>query len=132
VKLSFVVRGPPVPWERVDFGKSKDGKRKGFTPKKTADYEKLVGFMALAARTQTGPRPWPWKDQGASFGLVVRVFRSRSAGDWDNYGKAISDACNGVLWVDDKQVVNGSVEIIQCAKGEERAEVEVLVIALNG
>lgn len=124
MKLSFVVRGPPVPWERVSFGKSENGTRKGFIPKKTAAYEKLVAAHAVSARLRM---EWPWNDRGARFGLVVRVFRSRSVGDWDNYGKAISDACNGVLWVDDRQVVNGSVEIIQCSKGEERAEVEVSV-----
>lgn len=124
MKLSFTVHGPPVPWERVSFGKSTDGKRKGFRPSKTAEYEKLVAVHAVAARVKVA---WPWKNQAARFGLVVRVFRSRSAGDWDNYGKAISDALNGVLWVDDKQVASGSVEIIQCPKGQERAEVEVSV-----
>lgn len=29
--------------------------------------------------------------------------------DWDNYGKIVSDALNGVAWEDDSQVVNAQV-----------------------
>ena len=29
--------------------------------------------------------------------------------DWDNTGKLVSDALNGILWMDDKQIVEGSV-----------------------
>lgn len=29
--------------------------------------------------------------------------------DWDNTGKLISDALNGILWVDDAQVIDGRV-----------------------
>lgn len=29
--------------------------------------------------------------------------------DWDNFGKAISDGCNGIVWKDDAQVVEATV-----------------------
>jgi Holliday junction resolvase RusA-like endonuclease len=38
--------------------------------------------------------------------------------DWDNIGKAVSDAANGLLWVDDGHVVRGSVVRIIGAQGE--------------
>jgi len=30
--------------------------------------------------------------------------------DWDNFGKAISDGCNGIIWKDDAQVVDARVQ----------------------
>lgn len=34
---------------------------------------------------------------------------TRSSGDWDHLGRAISDALTGVLWADDSQIVEGRV-----------------------
>ncbi|MER6892006.1 RusA family crossover junction endodeoxyribonuclease [Streptomyces halstedii] len=34
---------------------------------------------------------------------------TRSSGDWDHLGRAISDALTGVLWPDDSQVIDGRV-----------------------
>jgi len=39
--------------------------------------------------------------------------------DWDNAGKAISDALNGVVYLDDKQVYDCHVIQMYAAKGEE-------------
>ena len=40
------------------------------------------------------PRPWPV---------------TRSSGDWDHLGRAISDALTTVLWPDDSQIVDGQI-----------------------
>jgi Holliday junction resolvase RusA-like endonuclease len=38
--------------------------------------------------------------------------------DWDNLGKAVSDALNGVLWVDDAQLCDTRVSKWICGDGE--------------
>lgn len=52
---------------------------------------------------KTAPRPREWY---------------RGQKDWDNIGKAVCDAANGVLWIDDRQVAIGEVRAIVGAQGE--------------
>ena len=125
MRLAFTVYGPPVPKararvvSRVEGGKTKT---RGVTPAKTREYEKVVSFVALAARTQN--YLWPWQDKATRYGIAIRVYRSRDAGDLDNYVKAISDACNGVLWLDDSQIRRIDAMVDGCEKGRERVNVE--------
>lgn len=49
---------------------------------------------------------WPRKDQAAALSGKKRPLVKP---DWDNTGKLVSDALNGIVWVDDKQIVEGSV-----------------------
>lgn len=44
--------------------------------------------------------------------------RSGNLKDWDNVGKAVCDAGNGVLWLDDHLIARGSVEKWTGAQGE--------------
>lgn len=32
-------------------------------------------------------------------------------GDWDNHGKSISDALNGICYIDDRQIIDGHVRL---------------------
>jgi crossover junction endodeoxyribonuclease RusA len=128
MKLQFVVPGPPVPKERARVVRRKNplpGQRAttSFTPDKTAQYEAHVKLHALAARCKT--HRWPWQDTTAPFYVGIKIYRSQRRGDWDNFAKAITDACNGVLWHDDRQIVHATVAVRSCDKGHERAEVEV-------
>lgn len=123
MRLSFTVHGPPVPKARARVVRSKNGKAHSFTPGRTGDYEKLVRLYALDARCFYG---WPSTPSNtSSYGLWITVHRSAARGDWDNFGKAISDACNGILWHDDRQISDARVKIAVCEKGKERVEVEV-------
>ena len=59
--------------------------------------------------------------------LLVKSFTkynptSLNSGDWDNHGKAISDALNGICFADDRQVIDGHVLIF---KGEPHIEIEL-------
>lgn len=49
---------------------------------------------------------WPRKRQAAALAGLERPLLKP---DWDNTGKLVSDALNGILWVDDKQIVDGRV-----------------------
>ena len=129
MKLSFVVHGPPVPKARARVVRSEDAllgttKTHSYTPTKSADYEKHVGMVALAERMKV--RKWPALDRNVRIGLSVRVYRSREQGDLDNFIKSAKDALNKVLWSDDWQVRKfGECSIDECAKGQERLEVDV-------
>lgn len=129
MKLSFVVKGPPVPKARARVVRNADPllgttNTHSYTPTKSADYEKHVGMIALAERTKM--RNWPALDRNVRIGLSVRVHRSREQGDLDNFIKSAMDSLNKVLWSDDWQVREfGRCFVKECAKGQERLEVDV-------
>lgn len=54
------------------------------------------------------PTSWSLKKRSAALGGIVRP---TVAPDWDNIAKTI-DALNGIVWLDDKQIVSGFVEKI--------------------
>ena len=92
-----------------------------YTPEKTRNYEAALKY---AAEQVMGDRPplagplkvdiravmpispsWPKKRQEAARAGLERPTKKP---DWDNFGKVI-DALNLVVWIDDGQVVDGSV-----------------------
>lgn len=128
-ELQFVVHGPPVPKARARTVRSK-GKAITFTPGKTADYESLMSMRALEARCKVSR--WPYADKSARFGVAIKVYKSRDQGDLDNFEKSVMDACNRVLWHDDKQVIRrGEGGMYECRKGDERISVRVWIVEEN-
>jgi len=93
-----------------------------FTPKRTRDYERAVREMAevfvagppvdfpIALSVQIVhevPKSWPqWKRDLA---LAKKIYPTR--GDLDNKVKAISDALNGIVFIDDVQVCQLSAKM---------------------
>lgn len=92
---------------------------RAYTDSKTVAYEAAVRAAAAAAMGGTQPLQTPvalmvwagmqvpasWsarKRQQALGGLLLPSVKP----DCDNIAKAVMDACNGVLYADDKQVVN--------------------------
>jgi Holliday junction resolvase RusA-like endonuclease len=55
---------------------------------------------------------------------------SLRSGDWDNLGKPICDAANGILWRDDVFIARASVEKVRAAQGET-ARLEILARPLQ-
>lgn len=97
--LTFEIPIRPQTWKRVNIVRTKKGVH-AMKAKGDKDYQRAVGLYALKAR-QSVPT-WPLD---ARYGLVAWVTAStRATGDVDNYGKAVMDALNGVLWDDDRQV----------------------------
>jgi len=109
--------GPPVGKGRPRFS------RHGFayTPSKTRAYEaRLAGAAQRAMRGREplyGPLKavvWAFMPVAASWSAKRRdaalagVVRPTGRPDWDNLAK-ITDALNGIVWIDDSQVVEGSV-----------------------
>lgn len=116
--VSFVIPGVPVGKGRLRFA------RRGrfvttYTPEKTANYENLVKIIAAKAMGSrppidgavsveidlyvTPPASWSKKKQQAALdGLEFPTTKP----DIDNSIKGIFDACNEIVWKDDKQVVD--------------------------
>lgn len=112
-----------VPGEPVGKGRPRVASRGGrpmmYTPEKTANYEQLVrleaarsmrgqsllaGPVELCLEIYTGipPSYSKRKAEAARAGHIVPTKKP----DIDNVVKAICDAFNGVVWVDDVQVVD--------------------------
>ena len=116
MQISFTVPGRPVPMARPRVTS-----RGTYTPKRCRNYKTAVALAAKTAmkgkKPLTGavmvdlkiafavPKSWSKAKQKAALGLESRPI-SRNSGDADNHAKAIMDACTGIVWEDDSQVVN--------------------------
>lgn len=49
-------------------------------------------------------------------------------GDIDNYFKSITDACNKIIYKDDRQIIKAEMQKIECEKKDERVEVEFIYL----
>ena len=118
-KIEFFVPGAPVGKERPRAARRGTGVVM-FTPEKTAGYEALVAAAASnAMRAEAGPLftgpleavlemripiPASWSKAHKAAALAGTELPT-SKPDIDNVVKAILDACNGVVFRDDAQVV---------------------------
>ena len=120
--IHFHIPGQPVGKGRPRIGKVGAHARM-FTPAKTVSYESTVALFAAQAMAGrpllTGPVnlqmrvdfaiPASWsqkKQRAAEAGLILPTVKP----DADNILKALCDAINGVVWVDDVQVVDLTVK----------------------
>jgi Holliday junction resolvase RusA-like endonuclease len=108
-----------IPGEPVAKGRPRFGQGRTYTPAKTAKWEQLAAFCA---RQAYGSRV-PIEDAlavslVATFGIPKSWSKAKrttlpahiSRPDGDNILKAVGDAFNDVIWVDDSQIVRASVE----------------------
>jgi len=91
-----------------------------YTPAKTANWEAYAAGIMLGARTANHPEAGPLKvtilavfacpkNAAKRRPLLGRLWRV-SRPDLDNVAKAVCDAGNAVLWLDDKQIVDLRVQ----------------------
>lgn len=120
--ISFVVPGTPVGKGRPKFAR-RGAFTMAYTPEKTASYENLVKIKAEEAMVGrqliegavevviclyvTPPASWSQKKQRAA--LSGEIYPT-SKPDMDNVIKGLFDACNEIVWKDDKQVADLSVK----------------------
>lgn len=108
-KWAFVVPGKPVPYQRtIPVTKDRYGrylrKLRGVKPEPMRVFQAKVQTCARLAGVRmvaSGPV------QLFVISYLKRLPDAANSGDWDNYGKAISDALNGIAYTDDCQVVVG-------------------------
>ena len=99
-----------------------------YTPTRTAQFERAVARMAKTCMGDQKPLTGPVK-LSARFvfkrpGKPARTYPSK--GDTTNFLKALEDACNGVVWVDDVQIVGVSGEKLYASDGSN-SRIEVIV-----
>lgn len=136
---------------RVDFVRGKDrprftGTGRTYTTKRTRDDEQAIRAAyldviakegnVLPAEHQTGREP---------FILLVDAYRALPKSrpkkvlceedtfkpDWDNIGKLVSDALNGLAWKDDSQVVKADISKWPRMRGLENDRMVITVIPLG-
>lgn len=119
--IAFVIPGTPVGKGRPKFAR-RGAFTVAYTPEKTASYENLVKVKAeeamqgrqvidgavsvVIALYVTPPASWSLKKQRAA--LTGEIFPT-SKPDADNVLKGIMDACNEIVFKDDKQVVDVAI-----------------------
>jgi Holliday junction resolvase RusA-like endonuclease len=128
--ITIIIPGAPHGKGRPRFRRTKHFVQT-YTDDKTASYENLVKLAAAQAMGErlpldgavaielylfvTPPASWSNKKQLAAMSGEIRPI---SKPDVDNVLKGIADACNGVVWLDDKQIVECLVRKSYGAKAE--------------
>lgn len=92
--ITITLDGEPVPKARPRFGRGRV-----YTPARTKKFETDLAWMAK--REMIGRKPLA----GALKVEIVFAMTRPEFVDVDNLTKAALDACNGVVWRDDSQVV---------------------------
>ncbi|MDN7442237.1 RusA family crossover junction endodeoxyribonuclease [Burkholderia cepacia] len=119
--VEFVVPGKPVAKGRPRFSRQ-GGHVRTHTPEATERYENLVkisageamrgalpfeGPVRLIAHIGVPiPSSWSVKRQDAAAAGAIGATKKP---DWSNVAKAIEDGLNGVVYVDDAQIIDGWV-----------------------
>lgn len=130
--IRFSVPGAPVAKARPRFTKNGHA----YTPDKTRSYEAIVRLCAIKAmkgkKLLTGaislsvtaffPIPKYFTKTVRAKALSGELWHQKKP-DWDNVGKIVSDALNGVVFSDDAKVSRAIVE----KRYSEFPRVEVLV-----
>lgn len=127
-EITFIVPGDPVPQPRPRFS-TQGGFARAYTPKShpVTVYRQAIALSAKAAGASPcdddvelevvavfGRPKSHWNKTGLTPSAPSRPHKS----DWDNIGKAVSDALNGVAYEDDDQIVMGRVVRRYAARNE--------------
>ncbi|HEY4116286.1 MAG TPA: RusA family crossover junction endodeoxyribonuclease [Byssovorax sp.] len=104
--VAFEVLGAPVPCARARVVRAR-GRAHAYTPARTAEFEQLVRLVAMTAvRRVEG-----WRTDAPGYRFELVVYRAARRGDWDNFAKAVADALQGVVFDDDRAIVEAHVRL---------------------
>lgn len=136
------VPGDPVAKGRPRLTTNAQGRPIAYTPAKTKDYENKVGYFAFQQMLEqrierltcpvsldlvfTLPIPSSWSNKRTQGAIAGRIAHTKKP-DLDNLEKLIKDALNGVLWTDDKLVI----ESTKCKRYGPNPGVSIKVTALE-
>lgn len=141
--MNFVIPGQPVgkARARISFNRF-TGKNQSYTPKKTADYEKLVrlsyqkslGNINTLPPTEKPVRmilnafygiPSSWTKKKKVMAVCNEIYPT-SKPDLSNILKSVEDALNGIAYKDDSQIVD--IEMSKQYSLDARVEVTILEV----
>ena len=117
MKINFTVNTDPIAQARPRVGKFGT-----YEPKRCTAYKWMIANAARKVMRDKTPF-------AGAIRIEIKVFRkfkptSRTFGDWDNQGKAPCDAMNGIVYVDDSQIIAAQVFKFQ-DKSHPRVEIMV-------
>ena len=70
------------------------------------------------------PKSWPKKRQGMAINDILLLTSAR-VGDVDNLLKTVTDAINGIVYEDDRQIITATATKLYTAKGSARTIIEI-------
>lgn len=124
MEIAFAIPGPPQTWKRVNIVNGRP-----MTAKGQREWFRHVRSCAANAVRLAAWWPSVLEDGGVRFSLTLGDPEPTARrGDLSNYQKGIEDACNGVLWHDDRQIDH--TEVKRWPPDAERPGVSVLVRVL--
>ena len=124
--IHFIIPGEPKGKGRPRFARM--GKfTKTYSPAETVNFENWVKLCFQQAMRANGFEMIPagvpiavsiisrfsWPQSMSQKKRQVTPYVTKKP-DWDNIGKAISDALNGIAYHDDSQIADGSVKKVYC------------------
>lgn len=101
--LDLWVPGEPVPKGRPRFD-TRSGRT--YTPERTARAEEALGWLMKISRKVSEPCAGPVKLE-----LFFTIGSKRKRTDADNLAKLVMDSGNGIVWVDDSQIIRLVVDV---------------------
>jgi Holliday junction resolvase RusA-like endonuclease len=143
-KIEFIVEGEPRPQPRPTANARGKFVRMIATPAQSpcAPFKENLNLMArqhmaaVGAQAMLGPIfieiDCVWKRPGKlkKIDPEQRIWRvTEKRDDWDNLAKSVCDAINGVVYVDDSQIVGGTVRKFYGRAGEA-AHVRIVLRSL--
>jgi len=140
-EIIFTIPGEPQGKARAKTVRLKNGFSHSYTPEKSVSYENLVklcfqdvtgrdflpmtglfrvDIVAYMVPPASKPKTW------TALALIERLIRPAKKPDWDNIGKIVCDALNGIAYRDDSAIVDGRVR--KYFSKQSRVEVRILDI----
>lgn len=99
--LTFTVSGKPLPKQRPRTVRTKNGKSRTYTPKKTLDAEERIRMIAWAEMQKNKVKKFT-----DPVGVAISFIGANPSADIDNLMKTVLDGMNGTVFEDDRQVVD--------------------------
>ena len=140
--IHFSVPGPPKALQRARVGRVGQHARM-YDPEANTTNKATVGWYAKQAMKDRPLLEGPLK-----LDIVCYIQRPKSKTrknpranrmlvpdtkpDWDNLGKMVSDALSGIVYADDRQIIDGRVRKEYADTGSPRTEVEILTMTSTG
>jgi Holliday junction resolvase RusA-like endonuclease len=131
--IKLIVPGEPIAKQRARVCRSGHA----YTPEKTVRYETYIRELFAVQYPSFEPLigavvlkvwayfPIPKGVSKRTRGLMESEFiRRDKRPDWDNIGKAVSDALNGVAYADDGQIGAASIEKLYSKRPRLEIEIE--------
>ncbi len=127
----FTVYGEPVGQERARKATLRNGRVIYYTPSNTVNWQERINWVAQQIRQEMGMAgkllDGPLVLQATFFrlrpkSLPKRVLFPLTKPDWDNLGKAVTDALEQVLYTNDSRIVDA---VVRKRFGEPRVEIVI-------